>query len=57
MENCRTEYEEKLRKELYRMNMELPYWEARGDTAMVEQIRAFIAETKWVLDNKGRLTH
>lgn len=39
------------------MNMELPYWEARGDTAMVEQIRAFIAETKWVLDNKGRLTH
>ena len=48
------EQAELLRKELYRLNMELPYWEAQGDRELVCEIKVLIAATRKALDEEGR---
>lgn len=48
------EYAELLRKELYRLNMELPYWEARGNDTLVSEMRTLIAAVKKALDGEMR---
>lgn len=49
------DYAEQLRKELYRLNMELPYWEAQGNDELVREMKALIDATKEALDCEKRL--
>ncbi len=45
---------EELRKELYRLNMELQHWEAQPGCELVAEIKALIAAIKHELDSENR---
>jgi hypothetical protein len=48
------EYSKTLQAELYRLNMELSHWEARGEREIVQRIKTLITAIKRTLDSETR---
>lgn len=52
MEEAWDKYCNRLRNDLYRLNMELSHWEAVGNRSIVTEINTLIAQIKRILDSE-----